>query len=514
MAAWPQPISNRAADWRRRSCRAQRRAAGAAAAAPARRAHAGVHFVRHFDNSRLVKAPDPVRVRADAQFSRRPSRCCSRSSWSTACSTSTPSRAAIAWRAKSSSVEQLREENRQLRLTEAQLTQPAASIRWPASWTGRAAARPGGASTMRTRYRRSRVAQIHAPCAARYSRTVRWQVRLHHPPCSAVASVRASRRAALRRALCRSSGRASGSSAFSFSLWACAIAGRLFWLQIVRHQEYVERAQKQQQRTFEVAPRRGILYDRNLHELAMTVQVDSIYADPSEIDDKQAAARIACHRSSTPTLTDTQTTEQRDRRAAQRRPQLCLGRAPRDARCRRAGPRPQHEGHLLPERVPALLSRQPNCRAGAGLRGRGRQRAGRPGRKIRRASCTARPAACTRPWMRAARCSAPASTSPSPAATSCSPSTKTFSSWPSARSITRWQQTQRRQRHRRGAGRAHRPDSRARHSPHLQPQRLSPHHAGAAARSRGQRRLRAGLDLQAGHLFRRARCSTWPSPTT
>jgi cell division protein FtsI (penicillin-binding protein 3) len=77
-----------------------------------------------------------------------------------------------------------------------------------------------------------------------------------------------------------------------FVFWACVIAGRLFWLQIVRHQDYVERAEKQQQRTFEVAPRRGILYDRNLHELAMTVLVDSIYADPSEMDDKQAAARI------------------------------------------------------------------------------------------------------------------------------------------------------------------------------------------------------------------------------
>jgi len=75
-----------------------------------------------------------------------------------------------------------------------------------------------------------------------------------------------------------------------FLIWACAIAGRLFWLQIVRHQEFVERAQKQQQRTFEVAPRRGVLYDRNLHELAMTVQVDSIYAVPTEIDDKPAAA--------------------------------------------------------------------------------------------------------------------------------------------------------------------------------------------------------------------------------
>ena len=76
-----------------------------------------------------------------------------------------------------------------------------------------------------------------------------------------------------------------------FFLWASAIAGRLFWLQIVRHQEFVERAQKQQQRTIEVAPRRGVLYDRNLRELAMTVLADSIYADPTEIADKPAAAR-------------------------------------------------------------------------------------------------------------------------------------------------------------------------------------------------------------------------------
>jgi len=77
-----------------------------------------------------------------------------------------------------------------------------------------------------------------------------------------------------------------------FLLWFFAIAGRLFWLQIVRHNEFLDRAQKQQQRTFEVAPRRGVLYDRNLRELAMTVQVDSIYAVPSEIDDKQKGAWI------------------------------------------------------------------------------------------------------------------------------------------------------------------------------------------------------------------------------
>jgi cell division protein FtsI (penicillin-binding protein 3) len=77
-----------------------------------------------------------------------------------------------------------------------------------------------------------------------------------------------------------------------FLLWVVAITGRLFWLQIVRHQEFIDRAEKQQQRTFEVAPRRGVLYDRNLHELAMTVQADSIYAVPTEIDDKPGAARV------------------------------------------------------------------------------------------------------------------------------------------------------------------------------------------------------------------------------
>ena len=76
-----------------------------------------------------------------------------------------------------------------------------------------------------------------------------------------------------------------------FFVWACAIAGRLFLLQIVEHKEYVEKARRQQMRTFDVAPRRGVLYDRNLRELAMTVLVDSIYADPAEIEDKKAAAQ-------------------------------------------------------------------------------------------------------------------------------------------------------------------------------------------------------------------------------
>ncbi|QMV18127.1 PASTA domain-containing protein [Granulicella sp. 5B5] len=77
--------------------------------------------------------------------------------------------------------------------------------------------------------------------------------------------------------------------AFFFCVWTVAIGSRLMWLQVVRHSEFLERAQRQQQRTFEVAPRRGVLYDRNLRELAMTVLVDSIYAVPSELGDNKAS---------------------------------------------------------------------------------------------------------------------------------------------------------------------------------------------------------------------------------
>ena len=78
-----------------------------------------------------------------------------------------------------------------------------------------------------------------------------------------------------------------------FSFWALAIGGKLFWLQVVQHQAWVSRAAKQQTGGFEVAPRRGVLYDRNLKELAMTILVDSVYAVPSELgENRESAAQM------------------------------------------------------------------------------------------------------------------------------------------------------------------------------------------------------------------------------
>ena len=78
--------------------------------------------------------------------------------------------------------------------------------------------------------------------------------------------------------------------ALFFCLWTLAIAGRLVWLQVFKHGHWVSLAAKQQNSGFEVAPRRGLLYDRNLKELAMTTQVDSVYTVPSELGENRANA--------------------------------------------------------------------------------------------------------------------------------------------------------------------------------------------------------------------------------
>ena len=95
-----------------------------------------------------------------------------------------------------------------------------------------------------------------------------------------------------------------------FAIWSVLICGRLVWLQVFRHQDWVERAAMQQERGFDVAPRRGILYDRNLHELAMTVLVDSVYAVPKEIGDARARTAAALAKIVHTDPTDSFTSEQ------------------------------------------------------------------------------------------------------------------------------------------------------------------------------------------------------------
>jgi cell division protein FtsI (penicillin-binding protein 3) len=76
------------------------------------------------------------------------------------------------------------------------------------------------------------------------------------------------------------------------AFWCLAICLRLVWLQAVAYGDFVQRAARQQQRSVDVAPVRGNIYDRNGNELAMTVSADSIFAVPSEIPDIHSTAAV------------------------------------------------------------------------------------------------------------------------------------------------------------------------------------------------------------------------------
>jgi len=68
-----------------------------------------------------------------------------------------------------------------------------------------------------------------------------------------------------------------------FVFWCLGICLRLVYLQIFRYGSFQQRAQHQQQRTEEVSARRGIIFDRNGQQLAMSINVDSVFAVPSEM---------------------------------------------------------------------------------------------------------------------------------------------------------------------------------------------------------------------------------------
>ncbi len=75
-------------------------------------------------------------------------------------------------------------------------------------------------------------------------------------------------------------------------VWMAAVVGRLAYLQLYCYGDYFAKAQRQQQRTFEVSPPRGDIYDRKGRELAISIPMDSVFADPSDINDPGMVARL------------------------------------------------------------------------------------------------------------------------------------------------------------------------------------------------------------------------------
>src|SRR5277367_4466996 len=68
-------------------------------------------------------------------------------------------------------------------------------------------------------------------------------------------------------------------------LWLLVICLRLVYLQIFCYGDFERRAQHQQQRSFDLSAKRGVIYDRAGRELAMSIQVDSAFVVPSEAPD-------------------------------------------------------------------------------------------------------------------------------------------------------------------------------------------------------------------------------------
>jgi cell division protein FtsI/penicillin-binding protein 2 len=73
-------------------------------------------------------------------------------------------------------------------------------------------------------------------------------------------------------------------------LWVIAIGMKLIRLQVKDRAWLRQRAERQQQAFIELSPVRGIIYDRNGHELARSVVVNSLYAAPSQIKEPDKVA--------------------------------------------------------------------------------------------------------------------------------------------------------------------------------------------------------------------------------
>jgi cell division protein FtsI (penicillin-binding protein 3) len=79
---------------------------------------------------------------------------------------------------------------------------------------------------------------------------------------------------------------------FAFlAAWALIVVARLVQVQLVRHDHYVARAQRQQERTLALNPVRGSILDAKGRVLAESIPAESIYADPQAIVDRRATAR-------------------------------------------------------------------------------------------------------------------------------------------------------------------------------------------------------------------------------
>ncbi len=75
------------------------------------------------------------------------------------------------------------------------------------------------------------------------------------------------------------------------SLLFLVVLGRAYQLQVVQSERLAAMADRQSQRIVSLVPKRGVIYDRKREEMAISVEVDSAFAQPGKIEDLRAAAQ-------------------------------------------------------------------------------------------------------------------------------------------------------------------------------------------------------------------------------
>ncbi|HUG53323.1 MAG TPA: penicillin-binding transpeptidase domain-containing protein [Vicinamibacteria bacterium] len=79
-------------------------------------------------------------------------------------------------------------------------------------------------------------------------------------------------------------------AALSACLWALVVMVRLVQLQVMGRPFFERQAARQSERTINLDPRRGAILDRNRHPLAVSVDAESVYAVPQDIEDPASTA--------------------------------------------------------------------------------------------------------------------------------------------------------------------------------------------------------------------------------
>src|ERR1700722_3888895 len=151
-------------------------------------------------------------------------------------------------------------------------------------------------------------------------------------------------------------------------LWIGLIVGRLSYLQLYCYSHYLSRAQRQQEHMVEVNPERGTIYDRRGRELAVSIPMDDLVADPGDVKDPAMVARLLSREIEVPA-------EEIERKLNDASEIFPLARKLTPEQAAGGGFEPARDLH--PERKSSSLPAARSGGARPGLRRRRRARAGR-----------------------------------------------------------------------------------------------------------------------------------------